>query len=250
MHIKAIWRSAVVIAACLCISQTASTTAQAQGTEAASSTQAPGKPIVLKKYTKRHSRHARRANVRTRKKVPQAKPTADNETADDTTTAEAKKTAAKAAPALLAGGAAEALAAERTLPPSVANARAQLEEGSTPSQSQTPDAPAMSPAPAATATDAAAAPPSAGSGNSGPAEAAAPSAVAANDTVTTAQPPTSPAPGHAAPSPTPHATAAVGQTEASATSSDTWSRTSLIGKIFVAFGGLLTLASAARLFIA
>lgn len=31
---------------------------------------------------------------------------------------------------------------------------------------------------------------------------------------------------------------------------DTWSRTSLIGKIFVAFGGLLTLASAARMFMA
>ena len=31
---------------------------------------------------------------------------------------------------------------------------------------------------------------------------------------------------------------------------DTWDRTSLIGKIFVAFGGLLTLASAARMFMA
>ncbi len=35
-----------------------------------------------------------------------------------------------------------------------------------------------------------------------------------------------------------------------ASSADTWDQTSLIGKIFVAFGGLLTLASAARLFIA
>jgi hypothetical protein len=32
--------------------------------------------------------------------------------------------------------------------------------------------------------------------------------------------------------------------------SDPWSKTSLIGKIFIAFGSLLTLASAARLFIA
>ena len=32
--------------------------------------------------------------------------------------------------------------------------------------------------------------------------------------------------------------------------SDTWNKTSLIGKIFIAFGGLLTLASAARLLIA
>ena len=29
-----------------------------------------------------------------------------------------------------------------------------------------------------------------------------------------------------------------------------WSQTSLIGKIFIAFGGLLTVASAARMFIA
>jgi hypothetical protein len=39
----------------------------------------------------------------------------------------------------------------------------------------------------------------------------------------------------------------------SATSSDdnsTWDKTSLIGKVFLAFGGLLTLASAARMFIA
>ncbi|WP_315833990.1 hypothetical protein [Bradyrhizobium prioriisuperbiae] len=37
---------------------------------------------------------------------------------------------------------------------------------------------------------------------------------------------------------------------ASASSDDAWSQTSLIGKIFIGFGGLLTLASAARMFIA
>jgi hypothetical protein len=31
---------------------------------------------------------------------------------------------------------------------------------------------------------------------------------------------------------------------------DTWSKTSIIGKLFIAFGGLLTLASAARMFMA
>jgi hypothetical protein len=41
------------------------------------------------------------------------------------------------------------------------------------------------------------------------------------------------------------------QTQAAAVSTDdTWSQTSLIGKIFIAFGGLLTLASAARMFMA
>ena len=41
------------------------------------------------------------------------------------------------------------------------------------------------------------------------------------------------------------ATAAVVSTDDSA-----WGQTSLIGKIFIAFGGLLTLASAARMFMA
>jgi hypothetical protein len=42
------------------------------------------------------------------------------------------------------------------------------------------------------------------------------------------------------------------QTQAAAVSTDdsAWSQTSLIGKIFIAFGGLLTLASAARMFMA
>jgi FtsZ-interacting cell division protein ZipA len=44
---------------------------------------------------------------------------------------------------------------------------------------------------------------------------------------------------------------AVAQTPAAARSSDsTWDQTSLIGKIFIAFGGLLTFASAARMFMA
>jgi hypothetical protein len=42
------------------------------------------------------------------------------------------------------------------------------------------------------------------------------------------------------------------QTQAAVVSNDdsTWGQTSLIGKIFIAFGGLLTLASAARMFMA
>jgi hypothetical protein len=39
-------------------------------------------------------------------------------------------------------------------------------------------------------------------------------------------------------------------TAASSNESSTWDQTSLIGKIFIAFGGLLTLASAARMFMA
>jgi hypothetical protein len=53
-----------------------------------------------------------------------------------------------------------------------------------------------------------------------------------------------------APSPAP--AMAVAQAPAAAASSDdsAWGQTSFIGKIFIAFGGLLTLASAARMFMA
>jgi hypothetical protein len=44
---------------------------------------------------------------------------------------------------------------------------------------------------------------------------------------------------------------ATAQAPAAVSNSDsTWDQTSLIGKIFIAFGGLLTLASAARMFMA
>jgi hypothetical protein len=50
---------------------------------------------------------------------------------------------------------------------------------------------------------------------------------------------------------TPTLSMAVAQTSYSTSNIDsTWNQTSLIGKIFVAFGGLLTVASAARMFMA
>jgi hypothetical protein len=39
-------------------------------------------------------------------------------------------------------------------------------------------------------------------------------------------------------------------TQAAANDTSTWDQTSLIGKIFIAFGALLTIASAARMFMA
>lgn len=253
MHIKAIWRLALIIAACFWISQTTSTNALAQGAEAASSAQRPGTPIVLKKYTKRHSRHARRASTRSRKKAAQTKPPANNRADKDTTAAESNKTDTKGTtstpPAFLAGSTAATPAGERTLSPSIANARAQLEDDTTLTPPPAPDAPEMAAAPTTTVSDAAVSVPNASSGSS---NSAAPAAAENDAGRATAAPPPMQSPIHASPSPTPRAaaTTTVGQTEASAAAGDTWSRTSLIGKIFVAFGGLLTLASAARLFIA
>ncbi len=44
--------------------------------------------------------------------------------------------------------------------------------------------------------------------------------------------------------------AAVAANAAAANDTSTWDQTSLIGKIFIAFGALLTIASAARMFMA
>jgi len=46
------------------------------------------------------------------------------------------------------------------------------------------------------------------------------------------------------------ALASMSQSYARASDDSTWNQTSLIGKIFIAFGGLLTVASAARMFMA
>jgi hypothetical protein len=63
---------------------------------------------------------------------------------------------------------------------------------------------------------------------------------------TTAAPaPAATSSSQAAPGSTPPATAAVTMTS----ESSTWNQTSLIGKIFIGFGALLTMASAARMFI-
>jgi len=44
--------------------------------------------------------------------------------------------------------------------------------------------------------------------------------------------------------------AATSPVQAAADDSNAWDQTSLIGKIFIAFGALLTMASAARMFMA
>jgi hypothetical protein len=52
-----------------------------------------------------------------------------------------------------------------------------------------------------------------------------------------------------APAATPAMAVAQGPAAAASTDDSSWSQASLIGKIFIAFGGLLTLASAARMFM-
>jgi hypothetical protein len=176
-----------------------------------------GQPIVLKKFTK--SRHAQRKSSKTAQK----------------STTDKKATEADAAGNSGAGSSA--------IPPSVANANAQLASADTPSGS----ARAMS-ARANNILLAAAESPA------DPQSAADGQVVAADqlNDLDRALEENKPAAQESQP---PAATLAMVRAPAAPVmakgdDSSTWDQTSLIGKIFIAFGALLTLASAARMFIA
>jgi hypothetical protein len=174
---------------------------------------ATGEPIVLKKYTK--SRHAQRKPSKAAQK----------------STVDKKATEADAADSSGAGSTA--------IPPSIANANAQLASPDTPTGS----ARAMSARANNILAAAADNPPD-------PQPAADAEVVAADqlndlDRALQESKPSPPAPTLAmvtanAPPPV------VARSE----DSSTWDKTSLIGKIFIAFGALLTMASAARMFMA
>lgn len=71
-----------------------------------------------------------------------------------------------------------------------------------------------------------------------------------NDVDRTLRESTPPAPAAAAAAAAPLALASAVPVAANASESSTWDETSLIGKIFIGFGALLTVASAARMFMA
>jgi hypothetical protein len=174
---------------------------------------ATGEPIVLKKYTK--SRHA------------QHKPSK----AAQKTTVDKKATEADAATSSNAGSTA--------IPPSVANANAQLASPDTPTGS----ARAMSARASNIVAAAADNPPDA----QPDADAQVVAADQLNDLDRALQ--------ESKPSPAPTlamvtANAPAAPVMARSDDNSTWDRTSLIGKIFIAFGALLTMASAARMFMA
>ncbi len=234
MNIKASGRSALIVAAAVwaCFSSPLQAAEDADGGTAVSKTETAGAPVALSKFT-RKSRHWRHASSH-RKSARMAGDTSENarlsrkKKADD----------ADAAP-----NAGEAVSA---LPPSVANANAQLAaadvtvdvatalSAQASDRLQTLAANQFDPQPAANLDLVAAdqlndvdrALSESKSDDNDKAAAA---------TVMAAAP---------MPSQTQAAQAPVVSTEDS-----TWGQTSLIGKIFIAFGGLLTLASAARMFM-
>lgn len=227
----------------------------------------PGKPIALTRYTKRHSRHhhRRRHTARSHKhkrvakeslKSSRAHDEADeiktsedkasrDETAQDKST-QAQPAQAQAAATTPKNDDATAVSA------SVANARAQLVNHAvtagapatmTPAQNANA-APTPSSSEAAAATQPAS-PPAVTADASGvvvPADQVNEIDRAMNSTK-------DPAPTLAMASMNPQGKA-VAETTAAANDNSTWAQTSMVGKIFIAFGGLLMLASAARMFMA
>lgn len=224
MTIKASGRSALIIAAgiwaCfagpLHAAEGADNATPSVSSEAAKAT---GAPIELKKYTK--SRHAQRKSSKTALKSATDKKATEVDTADnsgDSSTA---------------------------IPPSVANANAQLATADTPIG----NARAMS----ARANNILAA----AADSPADAQPAADAQVVAADQLNDldrALQESKPAPQESQP---PAATLAMVSAKVPAApvmargdDSSTWDQTSLIGKIFIAFGALLTMASAARMFMA
>jgi hypothetical protein len=189
------------------------------------------KPLALGKFAKHRKKHVRH-RARTSRKHHQASAKTSSKTsatADKHDKAQADKTKA------------DETTASKALPPSVANARAEL----TSDTQEQPLAAADAPADSSTLTEA----------DKTATTGIAPSGVQVTtsdqlndmdrDAATSV---TTPA---ASPAPATVALAQISQPAAiSAGEESAWSSASLIGKIFIAFGVMLTLASAARMIIA
>jgi hypothetical protein len=230
MTIKASGRSALILAAGLwvCFAGPSQAAADADSADYTAATSKPenatGAPIALNKYIKHGSRHAKRYAHRKSSKVALNSPSDKKPAAIDVPT-DGRDNSAAASP----------------IPPSVANANAQL------AAADTPTANAMS----ARASDILQTAPD----NSTKTQPAADSQVVSADQLNDVDralhetPPPAPVPAltmasaeaPAAPAP---------PVMASSNESSTWDQTSLIGKIFIGFGALLTMASAARMFMA
>ena len=233
MTIKTIGRSALLLAAglLLCFAKPSPAAAGAEDAAAATKPETAGAPIALHKSVRHGSRHGKKYAHRNSGKVAQKASTGDK-------TADAADDSNRSSP----------------IPPTVANANAQL----APAQPTTADSPTDNAARAMTAraTDIlqaasdkpAGAPPPAGAQLDAQSDTQVVSADQLNDVdrALRESPPAASTP--------PAAPLAVAPTEApvaaKSNESSAWDQTSLIGKIFIGFGALLTMASAARMFMA
>jgi hypothetical protein len=230
---KAIARSALLVAAGLfvCFAGPSPAAAGAEDAAAATKSETAGTPVVLHKSA-RHTRHWKKYALRRSSKV-----------------------AVKTSPGDKTADAADDGSRASAIPPSVANANAQL----TASQATSADTPTGNAAKAMTARandilqaapdKPADATPAASAQSDVQSGAQVVSADQLND-VDRALRESSPAASTPPAAPLALASAQAPAAAASSNESSAWDQTSLIGKIFIGFGALLTMASAARMFMA
>ena len=233
MNIKASGRSALIIAAgfLLCLSGPLQAAEDADGgTSASKAESAAGAPVALSKFVKK-SRHWN--HVSSHRKSVKIASKASTGTAKDS-----EKKKAVEADAVLRDDSPSAI------PPSVANANAQLAAADLPADTNSVSTKASNMLRTMAAKQ----------GDSADAQAPAPAPnteLVAADQLNDVDRALSETKSEEKPALPPTVTMAMAQAPAAVSNDDSaWGQTSLIGKIFIAFGGLLTLASAARMFMA
>lgn len=216
-----------------------------------------GKPVALNKYT-RHRSHRRKHQSASRSRSHKSTARAKSKVTDSkvTKSADKPKVAERADKAKIANADNDSPAPvtksddTSKLSESVANAKAQLIEPNstsggvatmTPAQNNPPAQRDTTAAPTVAAT--------AATDNAGTANAKVVPSDELNEVDRALSSHAEPAPTLALASINPPATT-TGQAATSSDDGSSWAKASLIGKMFLAFGGLLTLASAARMLIA
>jgi hypothetical protein len=230
MKIKGNGRSALILAAGLWVCFAGPSPAAA-GSDATAASSTAGAPIALNKYTRHSSRHWRRYAHHRFGKVALKSTDDKKAAATDDAAADADKSSTPPA--------------SSEIPPTVANANAELAASDSPTSDA---AQAMSVRANNMVQNA--------PNNPADAQPAAEAQVVAPDQLNDvdralheANPPAAPL-AMAAAEPLAASAAPVMAGSAASSSDSTWDKTSLIGKIFIGFGALLTMASAARMFMA
>jgi hypothetical protein len=235
MNIKASGRSALIIAAgfWVCFSGPLQAAEDADGGDGASKAEsAAGAPVALNKFAKHKSRHWKVASSHRKSVKVASKASSGNAKVLE------KKKAVEADAVLKDDGSPSAI------PPSVANANAQLAAADLPADTNSVSTKASNMLRTMAAKQA----------DSADAQAPAPAVnteLVAADQLNDVDRALSETKSEEKPALPPTVAMAMAQAPAAISNDDsTWGQTSLIGKIFIAFGGLLTLASAARMFMA
>jgi hypothetical protein len=241
MNIKASGRSALIIAAgfCLCVSGPLQAAEDADGGVTASKAEnTAGAPVALNKFTKKYRKH-----VSSHRKSVKVASKAGNAKASENKASEKKK-------AVEADAVFKDDDSSFALPPAVANANAQLAAADLPADTNSVSTKASNMLRTMAAKQADSVDPQVATEPQVPAPAANTELVAA-DQLNDVDRALSENRNEDKPAMAPTVAMAMAQAPAAVSNDDsTWGQTSLIGKIFIAFGGLLTLASAARMFMA